>query len=347
MMIKKELLECIPNISHGMNDYTLQTIIQKTNKILEQKLIHIDNNIGANRTVLTFVGSRTGIRNALLTLFQVTSENIDMRNHQGAHPRIGMVDVCPIVPLQGINLEDSLDFARSLSQEIAGKFNIPIYNYEFSQDQTHRKYLPQIRKGGYEGLLEKIKKPEWKPDFGPLPDSAENILAIQKYGATVLGVRPILIAYNISIKTDDTKIAQQLAHEIRSIGDGKGNRGEFEALRAIGWYIPEFGHAQISMNFLNYKITSPLAVFDSLKEKCKTLNIDVIGSELVGLIPQEVIVKAGEKMASIEGKSDLSIEELIILGTDYLQLNAIKDFLPEKHILEKVVKNEMNMELSL
>lgn len=346
-MMKKELIECIPNISYGLNDNMLHSIVQNLNKIQGQKLIHMDSNEGANRTVLTLVGNRTGIRNALLSLFQITSQNIDMRKHQGAHPRIGMVDVCPIVPLQGISLKETLDFTRSLSQEIAEQFNIPIYSYEHSQDQSYRKHLPQIRKGGYEGLIEKMKKPEWNPDFGPLPDSEENILAIQKYGATVLGVRPILIAYNVSIKTDNTKIAQQLAHEIRSIGDGKGNRGAFEALRAIGWYIPEFEHAQISMNFLNYKITSPLEVYDNLKEKCKSLNIEVIGSELVGLIPQEVIVKAGEKMAKKLDRTELNTDQLIPLGIDYLQLNAIKPFNPELHILEKVIKNVMNIELSL
>lgn len=343
-MNSNELIECIPNISYGLEDEILQEIISYVNKIPNKKLIHIDSNAGANRTVLTLVGSKSGIYNSILQLYDICQKYIDMRKQQGVHPRIGMIDVCPLVPLKNISEQECIDFSWKLSRDIAERFHVPIFNYEKSQSQNYRKYLPQIRKGGYEQLLKKLADPQWIPDFGPLPDSEENINHILRNGATVLGVRNLLIAFNISLNTKNTAIAHEIAQKIRTIGNAKGDRGIFKELRAIGWFIEEFNHVQISMNFLNYKITSPEQVYQEVENQCKLLGIKIIGSELVGLIPKEVLLRAGTMNNDHPPKTEI---EIIEAGIEYLKLNQIKPFNPYEHILEYAIKSQMGIDLQL
>lgn len=342
-MFNQALLEAIPNVSLYFDDALIKQFQGEISETKDLALIHIDPNKDAHRTVLTFAGSPEGIRQGILKLFAFCMQYVDMREHTGAHPRIGMVDVCPIVALQNIAIEEAVNFTNQLAEEVAKSYNIPIFLYEYNQEKSYRKYLPQIRKGGYEGLVEKMKKEKWKADFGPHIDKEENIQQVQQYGATVMGVRDILIAYNVSLDTNEIEKVRKISNQIRSIGDARGNRGAFEKLRAIAWDMPGFGHSQISMNFLNYKITNPVEVYQEIKKLTAKENIKIIGSELVGLIPKEVLIIAGQ----VKDKNLLEEKELITAGADYLKLNSVKKFIPDLHILEYNIEKQLNYKLEL
>lgn len=342
-MEKSPLLEAIPNISLFLDAEKIALLQQKIAPIKQLAILHIDPNKDANRSVITFAGSPEGIQAAILALFDFCMQYVDMRKHQGAHPRIGMVDVCPIVPLQNISREEAVQFTNNLAIQIHKKYGIPLYFYEYNQNKQYRKFLPQIRKGGYEMLVEKTLNAQWKPDIGDTAETEKGKEIIEKYGATVIGVRDILIAYNISLDTQSLDWPQKWVQNIRSSGDFKGNKGIFNKLRAIAWYMDDFGHVQISMNFLDYSTTSPIAVYDYLLQEVRKQNITIIGSELVGLIPKSILLQAGKKSNPLlENEA-----ELIDLGIRYLRLDAIKAFQPKEHILEYVIQEKMGIQVVL
>ncbi len=338
------IVECVPNFSEGRDREKIQAIVREIESTPEVKLLDVDPGEATNRTVVTFIGSPEGVKEAAFKAIKKAAELIDMRQHKGAHPRMGATDVCPFVPVSGVTMEDCVRLANELGKKVAEELGIPVYLYEEAARTPERKNLANIRAGEYEGLPEKLKDPCWKPDYG------EPVFN-PKAGATVIGAREFLIAYNINLNTRDRKIAQEIATYLRESGrlkkDKNGNTvydkkgqpvkipGKFKAVKAVGWYIDEYGIAQISINFTNYKITPPHLVFDEACRLAEKLGVRVTGSELVGLIPKEALLMAGRYYLEKQGKSPgVPEKELIRIAVRSLGLSDIVPFDPSKKIIE-------------
>lgn len=338
------IVECVPNFSEGRDREKIQVIVREIETTPGIKLLDVDPGEATNRTVVTFIGSPEGVKEAAFKAIKKAAELIDMSQHKGAHPRIGATDVCPFVPVSGVTMEDCVRLANELGKRVGEELGIPVYLYEEAARKPERRNLASIRAGEYEGLADKLKDPNWKPDYG---------LAVfnPRAGATVIGAREFLIAYNINLNTRDRKIAQEIASHLRESGrpkkDKKGNivydskgqpvkvPGKFKAVKAVGWYIDEYGIAQISINFTNYKITPPHVVFDEACRLAEKLGVRVTGSELVGLIPLEALLMAGRYYLEKQGKSPgLPEKELVRIAVRSLGLSDIVPFEPAKKIIE-------------
>jgi len=339
-----KIVECVPNFSEGRDRDKIQAIVREIEATPEVKLLDVDPGEATNRTVVTFIGSPEGVQEAAFRAIKKAAELIDMRQHKGAHPRIGATDVCPFVPVSGLNMQDCVQLANELGKRVAEELKIPVYLYEEAARKPERKNLAKIRAGEYEGLAEKLKDPKWRPDYG-------QPVFNPKAGATVIGAREFLIAYNINLNTRDRKIAQEIASYLRESGrpkkDKKGNivydnngqpvkiKGKFKAVKAVGWYIDEYGIAQISINFTNYKITPPHIVFDEACRLAEKMGVKVTGSELIGLIPREALLMAGRHYLEKQGKSPgVPEKELIRVAVRSLGLSDIVPFDPKKKIIE-------------
>jgi glutamate formiminotransferase len=330
MPANRPLLECIPNFSEGQNEAVIDEIKEVIESVKDQSLLHIDPSPAANRTVFTFAGEPEAVEEAAFQAIKVAAAKIDMRFQHGAHPRLGSTDVCPLVPLANISMDEAVACSKRLAERVANELNIPVYLYEYSATEPHRKTLPQIRKGQYENLQEKIKLPGWQPDFGtPLSNSWEQA---SRTGATIIGARDILVAFNISLDTKDERIAKQIAQKMRS-----SSGGMLPELRAIGWFMEDFDTAQVSMNLLNYRITSPLKVWEACKTLAAAFNVEPVGCEVVGLIPESCVLEAGgwnfKGTLSEEGR-----KAFIDAGIKYLGLDKVKPFNPDEKILEYALK---------
>lgn len=337
-----KILECAANVSYGINDKNLKKITDAIHSVENQKLLDIDSSASANRSVLTFAGEPMAVTEAAFQLIKTTSEIVDMRLHKGAHPRLGATDVCPFVPLQGCSKKEAIEWIRLLALKVGNELSIPVYLYELSARKGYRSMLPQIRKGGYESLLQKMAQAKWQPDFGP-EYSIEHQDSILRTGATIIGVRNILVAFNISLATHDRDTAKKIAFRLRTIGWPKSREQEamqttnysLPALRAIGWFSEDYGCAQVSFNFLRYKRTTPLEVWELVKELATEYNTSAIGCEVIGLIPEECILEAGYfAAAQSKIKQIHSYEELITLGCEHMQFNRVRPFDPMEKILE-------------
>jgi len=352
-----KIVECVPNFSEGRDGEKIQAIVREIESTPEVKLLDVDPGEATNRTVVTFIGSPEGVKEAVFKAIKKAAELIDMRQHKGAHPRIGATDVCPFVPVSGVTMEDCIQLANELGKRVAEELDIPVYLYEEAARRSERKNLANIRAGEYEGLAEKLKDPEWQPDYGrPLFNS--------KAGATVIGAREFLIAYNINLNTRDRKIAQEIASYLRESGRAKKDKngnivydqngqpvkisGKFKAVKAVGWYIDEYGIAQISINFTNYKITPPHLVFDEACRLAEKMGVRVTGSELVGLIPKEALLMAGRYYLEKQGKSPgVPEKELIKIAVRSLGLSDVVPFDPKKKIIEYQFPAELNSLINL
>lgn len=340
-----KIIECVANISLGHQGAALETIKSAISQVDEQRLLDVDSSPSANRSVLTFAGQPQAVAEAAFEMYKAASELIDMRHHQGSHPRIGAIDVCPLVPLQNISKKEVLQLANELAAKVGYLLHIPVYLYEFSARKSYRCELPQIRRGGYENLPFKMAKANWQPDFGPTIDSefGENIY---RSGASVIGCRKILVAFNISIDTKSVAIAQKIAYRIRSSGwPEKVTRSpeetslEYPALRAIGWYSDDYGCAQVSCNFINYKKTRPITVWETVKALAQEYGCTTIGCEVIGLIPEICLLEAG--LFATRQSRQLALlqrEDFIHLGAEHLKLNAVRPFDPNQKILEYRLK---------
>lgn len=322
-----KILECIPNFSEGQNEVTLQKIAAAIESVAGVWLLHQDVSPAANRTVFTFAGAPEAVVEAAFRAIKVAAECIDMRTQLGVHPRIGATDVCPLVPLYGITMEEANEYAQQLGARVGADLGIPVFMYEYSQAKNYRKALPQIRKGQYEGLKEKMEQAEWQPDFGP---KVMNEAA----GATVIGARDILVAFNISLSTNDVAIANWIASEMRA---NSKSVNALPKLRAIGWYMADYEQAQVSFNLLDFRTTSPLQVWERCKALAAEKNVALIGSEVIGLIPEICLLEAGTFAQQSMGKVNSSREDLIAQAIDFMGLNRLKPFLPEEKILEWVL----------
>jgi glutamate formiminotransferase / formiminotetrahydrofolate cyclodeaminase len=274
------ILECVPNFSEGRDLEIIRAIAQSITRVEGVRLLHIDPGWDAHRTVYTFVGPPDRVCEAAFRSAQVGSNLIDMSRHHGEHPRLGALDVCPLIPVRGMSIQDADDWAKSLAQRLGEQLGLTVYLYEHSARKRQRETLFAIRKGGYEGLSEKLKDSEWKPDFGP--DSLNP-----KSGATVVGAREYLVALNINLDSKSAKDAEAIARAVRESGGG------LKGVRAIGWMMHKYGFAQVSTNITRLSETPVHAVFEAVKGEAAKLGLQVTGSELIGLIPLQAMLGIG------------------------------------------------------
>jgi glutamate formiminotransferase/formiminotetrahydrofolate cyclodeaminase len=345
-----KLVECVPNFSEGRDPEKIKAIVREIESVPGIKLLDVDPGESTNRTVVTFIGGPEAVREAAFRAIAKAGEIIDMRGHKGAHSRIGATDVCPFVPVCGVSMEDCVRLAEELGARVARELAIPVYLYEAAARKPERRNLATIRAGEYEGLAEKFKDRRWAPDFG------EPVVNPQA-GATVIGAREFLIAYNFNLNTRDRKLAHEIALSLRESGrakrdkdgnlvkDRRGNTvnvpGKFREVKSVGWYIEDYGLAQVSVNFTNYKVTPVHVVFDEARRLAGKLGLRVTGSELVGLIPKEALLMAGRYYLEKQGKSPgVPEEELIRTAVRSLGLNDVSSFDPAKKIIEYQFEKE-------
>lgn len=269
------LLECVPNISEGRDQRKISRIAEEVKNVKGAKLLDVSSDKDHNRSVLTFIGEPTAVKEAAFLMALKAIDLIDMREHRGAHPRLGAVDVVPFVPIQGVEMEEAIRIAREFGKGL-GEKGIPIFFYEEAATSPERRNLPSIREGEYEGLKEKSKSPKWKPDEGPESFNAKS-------GATVVGARLPLVAFNINLKTQDLSLAKEIAKKVRF------KDGGFPHVRAMGIDLKEKGMVQVSMNLTNYRVTGIPEVFEFIREEALKRGVEIAGSEIVGLIPLRVL----------------------------------------------------------
>jgi len=360
-----KLIECVPNFSEGKDLAKVKAITDAIESVDGITLLDIDPGADTNRTVVTFVGNPDAVGEAAYLGIKTAAEVIDMSKHEGAHPRMGATDVCPFIPISNVSDEDCIDLSKKIGQRVGEELSIPVYLYEHSAQTPERKSLPDIREGEYEGLGEKLKDIKWKPDFGP---AKFNVTA----GATVMGMRDFLIAYNINLNTKDHRLATDIAFELRESGrskrkpdpaspnllDGEIIRnsdgspvkvsGMFKEVKCVGWYIDTFKRAQISINFNNYKVSSIHDVYDAACKLADERGIRVTGSELVGLIPFEAILMAGRHYLAKQRRTvGVPEEDIIQAAVQSLGLNDVTPFIAEEKIIEYAVKESADELMSI
>lgn len=332
----KKLIECVPNFSEGNDLGIIRQITDRIESVDGIKLLNVDPGKATNRTVVTFVGEPEAVVEAALRGIKKAAELIDMSKHKGEHPRMGATDVCPLIPIAGITMEETVVYAKMLAEKVGKQLSIPVYLYEEAQSNASRKNLSVIRAGEYEGFFTKIKKDEWKPDFGPLEFP-------EKSGATVIGARDFLVAYNVNLNTTSVRRANSVAFDIRENGrkvqNEKGEEivqpGSCKSVKAIGWFIEEYGIAQVSMNLTNINITPLHIAFDECVKSAYQRGMRVTGSELVGLVPLKSLTDAGKYFLAKQNRSvGVSEKELVRIAIKSLGLDELSPFNPEERVIE-------------
>lgn len=328
----RKIVECVPNISEGRDESIINACADAVRKVQGVTLLDVDPGRSTNRTVFTFVGDPDSVVEAAFQFTKTAIELIDMSKHSGEHPRMGAVDVVPFVPVAGVTTADCVECAKRFGKRAGEELGLPIYLYEEASTNPDRKALKQIRQGEYEGIKDKIYKPEWKPDYGP-----QEFIA--KSGATVTGARFFLIAYNVNILGTKEQ-SHRIALNIREQGRAKGEPGRLKAVKAIGWYVDEYNMAQVSINLDNYKITPPHVVYEECAKDARELNLAAAGSELVGLIPLEAMLMAADYYIQKENLFIIDEQQKIRLVIERLGLNSISQFIPEKRIIEYMIQEK-------
>lgn len=351
----KKLIECVPNFSEGRDMSVIHQITAEIEAVDGVKLLDVDPGQATNRTVVTMVGTPDELIEAAFRAVKKAAELIDMRNHHGAHPRFGATDVCPLVPVANISMEEVAEYAHKLAKRIGDELNIPIYCYEDAAFVKERRNLAFCRSGEYEGLKDKITKPEWKPDFGPAIFNATA-------GATAVGARDFLVAVNFNLNTTSTRRSNAIAFDVREKGrpvregnpvtgkvkkDENGNQimmpGTLKATKAIGWFIDEYGVAQVSMNITNVSVTPLHIAFDEVCAKAQARGIRVTGTEIVGLVPKSTLTNAGKYFLLKQQRSvGVSEDELIKIAVKSMGLDDLKPFNPEEKIIEYMLAANEN-----
>jgi glutamate formiminotransferase/formiminotetrahydrofolate cyclodeaminase len=342
----KRIIECVPNFSEGVNLSVIKQITDCMEAVEGVRLLNVDPGKATNRTVVTIVGEPQAVCEAAFQAIKKAGELIDMRSHKGAHPRMGATDVCPLIPIAGITLEETAQFARELAERVGKELDLPVYCYEAAQPDKSRSNLSVIRAGEYEGFFKKIQDPQWKPDFGPA-------VFDERRGATVIGARDFLVAYNINLNTTSTRRANAVAFDIREAGRNKIENGKtinipgsLKAVKAIGWYIEEYGIAQISINLTDIRTTPVHVAFDEACKKATERGLRVTGSELVGLVPLKALTDAGRYFLEKQKRSTgVSEKELIKIAVRSLGLDELAPFDPEKRVIEYLLRDKTNKEL--
>jgi glutamate formiminotransferase/formiminotetrahydrofolate cyclodeaminase len=327
-----KIIECVPNFSEGRDQKVISAIADAIKAVPGVNLLDVDPGKSTNRTVYTFVGDPETVVEGALAAARVAKDLIDMRNHSGEHPRMGAMDVCPFVPVANVTMDECVEVSKKFAKRAAEELKVPFYLYEYSQEKEYRKLMPQIRKGEYEALSEKIRQDEWKPDYGP----AEFV---PTWGATVTGARFFLIAYNVNLLGTSNQ-AHRIALDLREAGRGKDKPGVFKELKGMGWFVDEYNMAQGTFNLNNYNITAPHEVFEAFKERAEKLNVAIAGSELVGLIPLEAMLKAADYYIEKENLFIFDEDQKVKLVIDRLGLNSVSQFKPEERIIEYIIREE-------
>lgn len=324
-----QIVECVPNFSEGRNKEVIDAIAQAIASVEGCSLLDVDPGVSTNRTVYTFVGSPESVVEGALNGARMAMQLIDMTRHHGEHKRLGALDVCPFIPVQGVTMEDCANCAKLFGERAAMELGIPVYLYGYASDKDYRKSVPQIRSGEYEGLSEKIKKPEWKPDYGP----AEFL---PTWGATIAGARKFLIAYNINILGTKEQ-AHRLALNIRTQGRGPDQPGRLAEVQGMGWYLDEANLAQVSLNLLDFHQTSMHTAFEECAKDAKELKLGVCGSQIVGLVPLEALIIAADYYIEKEDLFIVSEDQKIRLVIERLGLSSVTPFDPKTRIIEYLV----------
>ena len=353
----RKLIECVPNFSEGRDLSVIKQITDTIESCEGVKLLDVDPGQATNRTVVTFVGTPDEVIEAAFQAIKKASELIDMSKHHGAHPRFGATDVCPLVPVANISMEEVVEYAHKLAKRVGDELNIPIYSYESAALIPERKNLAYCRSGEYEGLQDKLAKPEWKPDFGPAKFNA-------KAGATAIGARDFLIAVNYNLNTTSTRRANALAFDVREKGrpvregnpitgkikkDENGNEiwqaGTLKGTKAIGWFIDEYKIAQVSMNITNIAETPLHIAFDEINSKAIERGLRITGTEIVGLVPKKTIIDAGKYFLRKQNRSlGVSEDEIIKIAVKSMGLDDLKPFVAEEKIIEFMLDAEEKTE---
>ena len=339
-----KLIECVPNFSEGRDRSVIDAITREIEETEGARLLDVDPGASTNRTVVTFAGPQQAVEEAAFRAIRRAAELIDMSKHQGQHARMGATDVCPFVPMRGATMADCVESAKRVAKRVGDELNFPVYLYGEAANRPERRRLPDIRKGEYEALAEKLKDPDFAPDFGAATFNPRS-------GAAGIGAREFLIAWNINLNTRDRKLANRIAAELRETGklerdpdnkilrdeNGKALRvpGRFTDLQGGGWYIEEYGRAQISFNLMNYKVTSIHEVFDACRAEAGKLGVRVTGSELVGLIPLDAILAAGDHYLAKQGLTDgVPERDRVQTAALSLGLGELKPFDPMENVIE-------------
>jgi len=348
------IIECVPNFSEGTDLNIIKQITDQIETVEGVRLLNVDPGKATNRTVVTLVGHPDAVIEAAFLAIKKAGELIDMSKHKGEHPRMGATDVCPLIPIANISMEETAKYAQRLAERVGKELSIPVYLYEAAQPNKDRSNLSVIRAGEYEGFFKKIKQPEWKPDFGPAVFDA-------KRGGTVIGARDFLVAYNINLNTTSTRRANAIAFDVREAGRVKVENGKkvmdalgkpvsipgsLKSVKAIGWFIEEYGVAQISMNLTNINITPVHIAFDEVCKKAEARGIRVTGSELVGLVPLKSLTDAGKYFLRKQQRSTgVSEKELIKIAVKSMGLDELGPFKPEERVIEYLLQNKADSKL--
>jgi glutamate formiminotransferase/formiminotetrahydrofolate cyclodeaminase len=335
MLQDKSLIQCVPNFSEGRDPVAIETIVGAMRSVSGVRVLHTDSGATANRTVVTVVGEHGAIEEAAYCAIAKAAEVIDMRTQTGSHPRIGATDVCPLVPIGATTMDDCIAIAERLGERVGGELEIPVYLYAEAARHEGRRILSVIRRGEYEKLAVKMALPEFVPDYGPSSLNAKS-------GATVIGARRFLVAWNVNLDTKDAEVAREIARRLRTSGrksdSGDHIPGRFRGLQGDAWFIDEFDRAQVTFNILDHQTTPLASVYEACKVEAESLGVGVTGSELVGMIPKEVLVEVGKYYSPDEGRDEAG---LIAVAVDRLGLGQLNPFNPIRRVLEFAYEAEI------
>ena len=333
-MSDERILQCVPNFSEGRDPRVIAAILAAYRSVPEARVIHVDSGASANRTVVTIVGPPDALCEAAWRGIREATLLIDMRRQTGTHPRIGATDVCPLIPIAGLSLDEVATYANSLAQRVVESLKIPVYFYEHNALRESRRDLGRLRRGGFEGLGSRMDRQDGSPDLGPKEPH-------QTAGAMVMGARHLLVAYNVNLDTRSVAIAQDIAEALRESG-GRNGPGRLKGLKALGWWVDEFDCAQVSCNLVDYRETGLWDVFQACREEARKRNVRVTGSELVGLVPEEALMQVGRAAFALEGGDSspvVSAEETLARAVRTLGLRDVRPFDADRRILERVLRS--------
>lgn len=349
--MEKKLIECVPNFSEGRDMKIINQITEVIKSFEKVRLLDVDPGYATNRTVVTFVGEPDDVIEAAFAAIKKATELIDMSKHKGEHPRFGATDVCPLVPLANITMEEVIQYAHKLAKRVGEELKIPVYLYEYAATSEERRNLANVREGEYEGLPKKLTDPNWKPDYGPA-------IFNPKTGAIAIGARNFLVAFNVNLNTTSTRRANAIAFDVREAGrvkkdpitgkdlldeNGEPIRipGTLKKVKAIGWYIPEYGIAQVSMNLTDIEVTPVHVAFEEVCKAAQNRGIRVTGSELVGLIPKKALIEAGKYFLKKQQRSvGVPEKEIIKIAIKSLGLDDLKPFNPKEKVIEYILEDD-------
>lgn len=325
----KKIVECVPNFSEGRDKAIIDLIGKAIEEVDGCRLLDVDAGYSTNRTVYTFVGDPESIVEGALAGARIAREFIDMRTHEGEHPRFGALDVCPFIPVAGVTMDECVELSQIFAKRASEELGIPFYLYEESANKEYRRTLPDLREGEYEALELKLQDHRWKPDFGP-----ESF--VPEWGITATGARNFLIAYNVNLLATPNQ-AHRIALNLREGGRGPEEPGRLQDVKGMGWFVREYNLAQVTVNLANYKVTPIHVLFEEVKKEAALLNLPVTGSEIVGLVPLDAMLAAADYYIEKDGYFVYEEEQKVRLVIDRLGLNAISNFDPHKRIIEYIV----------